>query len=55
MTTTPDLAELAARVAAARDDEELRALFQSLVDEYGRTEASRLWWQVFGAVDASET
>lgn len=51
-----DASALAAAIRGAqRRDEGLGELFERLVGEVGRAEASRLWFAVFSASDASET
>ena len=51
-----DDAVLREAVRRARSDEgSLGALFEDLVGEVGRAEASRLWLRMFSETDASET
>lgn len=51
-----DAGELTVLVEGARGSrDELGAIFEEAARCVGRSRASRLWWQVFGAQDAAET
>lgn len=50
-----DRGSLSDRIRAARSEGTLGELFELLVSERGRSEASRLWFAAFAETDASET